>query len=184
MTKLYVVRHGRAEAGFGESADPGLDGLGLSQAEAVAEKLKPLGPLPILCSPLARTRQTAAPLAKLWNTTPIIEDAVAEIPSPPGMSIQDRVHWLRKFMAGTWRAATPQLAMWREHCIATVAAIPQDSVIVSHYVALNVIAGVALKDERVTMFSPDNCSVTIFETDGTTLRLIEKGNEAALPKVN
>lgn len=184
MTKLYMVRHGRAEAGFGESMDPGLDALGREQAEAVAEKLKGIGPLPIITSPLARTQQTAAPLAKLWNKKPVIERAVAEIPSPKGMTLEQRVVWLRKLMAGSWRDASPELAMWREHCVATVAAIPTDTVIFSHYVAINVIAGAAAGDDRVIVFSPDNCSVTVFETDGVSLRLIEKGSEAALTKVN
>ncbi len=164
--------------------DPGLDDVGRAQAHAVAETLKALGPLPILTSPLARTQQTAAPLAKLWNTLPVIEDAVAEIPSPKGMTLEERVLWLRKLMAGSWRDVSPQLAAWREHCIATVAAIPRDTVVFSHYVAINVIAGAALDDDRVVVFSPDNCSVTIFETDGSTLRLIEKGAEASLTKVN
>jgi broad specificity phosphatase PhoE len=179
-----MVRHGRAEAGFGESMDPGLDAMGRSQAEAVAEKLKGLGPLPILSSPLARTQQTAVPLAKLWNAVPEIEAAVAEIPSPKGMTLEGRIAWLRKLMAGSWRDVSPELAAWREHCIATVAAIPQDTVIFSHYVAINVIAGAATGDDRVVVFSPDNCSVTVFETDGTKLHLIEKGGEASLTKVN
>ena len=67
MTKLYMVRHGRAQAGFGGAMDPGLDELGRSQADAVAEKLRSLGPLRILSSPLARAQQTAAPLAKKWR---------------------------------------------------------------------------------------------------------------------
>src|ERR1700679_1398036 len=152
MTRIHMVRHGRAEAGFGESMDPGLDALARSQAEAVAEKLKTLGPLPILSSPLARTQQTAVPLAKLWNATPVIEDAVAEIPSPKGMTLEGRVAWLRKLMAGSWRDVSPELASWREHCIATVAAIQRDSGIFSHYVAINVIAGAALGDDRVVVF--------------------------------
>ena len=56
MAKIYMVRHGRAEDVLGESMDPGLDALGHSQAEAVAQKLASLGPLPILSSPLRRTR--------------------------------------------------------------------------------------------------------------------------------
>lgn len=184
MTRIHMVRHGRAEAGFGESMDPGLDALARSQAEAVAEKLKTLGPLPILSSPLARTQQTAVPLAKLWNATPVIEDAVAEIPSPKGMTLEGRVAWLRKLMAGSWRDVSPELASWREHCIATVAAIQRDSVIFSHYVAINVIAGAALGDDRVVVFSPDNCSVTVFDTDGAKLTLVEEGQEASLTKVN
>jgi len=184
MVRLYLVRHGRAEAGFGESMDPGLDALGREQAEAAAAKLAPLGPLPILSSPLRRARETAAPLAALWNRAPVIERAVAEIPSPQGMGLEQRVAWLRKLMAGSWRGVPRDLAQWRELCIATVAAIPRDTAIFSHYIAINVIFGAATGDDRVVAFSPDNCSVTVVETDGTGLRLIDKGHEAALTKVN
>lgn len=184
MARLYMVRHGRAEAGFGESMDPALDALGREQADTVAQKLSALGPLPILSSPLRRTRETAAPLAKLWTREPVIEDAVAEIPSPRGMTLEERVAWLRNLMGGSWRDASRELAVWREDCIATVAAIPADTVIFSHYVAINVIMGAATGDDRVVVFSPDNCSVTVFETDGQMLRLIEKGTEASLTKVN
>jgi broad specificity phosphatase PhoE len=184
MARIRMVRHGRAEAGFGESMDPALDALGREQAEAVAQRLSGIGPVPILSSPLRRTRETAAPLAKLWKREPAIEVAVAEIPSPKGMTLEERVTWLRKLMGGSWHDASRDLAMWREDCIATVAAIPADTVIFSHYVAINVIAGAATSDDRVVVFSPDNCSVTVFETDGQTLRLIEKGNEASLTKVN
>lgn len=184
MVKLYLIRHGRAEAGFGESMDPGLDALGREQAEAVAAALGALGPLPILSSPLRRAQETAAPLAKLWNAAPVVEPAVAEIPSPKGMTLEERVLWLRKLMAGTWRDVSPELAMWREHCIATTVAIPRDTAIFSHYIAINVLFGAAAGDDRVVAFSPDNCSVTVFETDGTRLKLIEKGSEASLTKVN
>lgn len=184
MARIYMVRHGKAEAGFGGAMDPGLDALGRGQAEAVAQTLKSAGPLPILSSPLARAQQTAAPLAKLWGKTPVIEHAVAEIPSPDMASLEARAVWLRKLMQGSWRDVNPELASWREHCIMTVAAIPQDTVIFSHYVAINVLAGAATKDDRVVVFSPDNCSVTVFETDGATLHLVERGHEAPLTKVN
>jgi broad specificity phosphatase PhoE len=184
VRRLYLVRHGRAEAGFGESMDPGLDALGRSQADAVAEVLAPKGPLAILSSPLARARQTAAPLAARWHVAPVIEEAVAEIPSPKGMTLEERVAWLRKLMGGSWRDASPELDAWRARCVAALAAMPRDTVIFSHYVAINVAAGAALGDDRVVVFSPDNCSVTVIETDGAKLRLIEKGAEAPLTKVN
>jgi broad specificity phosphatase PhoE len=184
MARIYMVRHGRAEAGFGGSMDPALDAVGRGQAEGVAQTLAAQGPLPILSSPLRRTRETAAPLAALWRVDPVIEAAVAEIPSPEGMTLEERVAWLRNLMGGSWRDVPRDLAAWREHCIGTVAAIPRDTVIFSHYVAINVIAGAATGDDRVVAFSPDNCSVTVFETDGTTLKLVEKGAEAALTKVN
>jgi broad specificity phosphatase PhoE len=184
MPRLYLVRHGRAEAGFGESMDPGLDALGRSQADAAAAALAPLGPLAILSSPLRRARETAAPLARLWNRAPAIEHAVAEIPSPKGMTLEERVTWLRALMGGSWRDVPRDLAEWREHCVAAAAAIGEDAVVFSHYIAINVLYGAAAGDDRVVAFSPDNCSVTIFESDGATLRLVEKGNEASLTKVN
>ena len=113
MSKIYMVRHGKAEAGFGGAMDPGLDALGREQAEAVAQKLKGVGPLPILSSPLARAQQTAAPLAKLWSKTPVIEHAVAEIPSPSLASLEERAMWLRKLMMGSWRDVNSELARWR-----------------------------------------------------------------------
>jgi len=183
MARLYMVRHGRAAAGFGESHDPGLDEIGQAQANAVAQTLQSRGPLPILSSPLRRTRETAAPLARFWRTDPVIKEAVAEIPSLT-TNLQERVAWLREFMAGSWRNATPRLAEWRESVIAALLAVAEDTVIFSHYIAINVAVGAATGDDRVVVFSPDNCSVTIFENDGGPLHLIEKGHEAPLTKVN
>ncbi len=183
MARLYIVRHGRAAAGFGEAVDPGLDDLGRAQAQEVAEKLAPLGPLTIVSSPLARACQTAQPLAKLWQREPIIEDAVAEIPSP-GLELDERARWLRKFMAGSWRGATPALAQWRENVISALTALNKDTVIFSHYLALNVAMGAAIEDDRVTVYSPQNCSVTIFETQNGKLTLVERGKEVLLTKVN
>lgn len=183
MARLHMVRHGRAAAGFGESHDPSLDALGREQAENVARELGAGAPLPIFTSPLRRARETAAPLATLWNITPMAEKAVAEIPSPTA-DLEQRAAWLRGFMTGSWRNATMPLAAWREHAIATLLAMKQDTVIFSHYIAINVAAGAALGDDRVVVFSPDNCSVTVIENEGGVLRLIEKGREAPLTKVN
>lgn len=183
MARLYLVRHGRAAAGFGEATDPGLDELGRTQAVEVAEKLAPLGPLPILTSPLKRTRETAAPLATLWQNEPLVEETVAEIPSPAGMTLDQRVIWLRAFMGGSWRDANLRLAEWREAVIAALVKVPHDTVIFSHYIAINVAAGAALDDDRVVVFSPDNCSVTVFDRAGGKLRLVEKGHEGRT-KVN
>ncbi len=184
MPHIYLVRHGHAAAGFGENRDPGLDDTGRAQAEAVAGKLQGLGPRLILSSPLKRTLETAAPLAALWAATPVIEHAVTEIPSPPGMSLEARVGWLRTLMAGSWRDVPPDLAQWREACVDAVASLKEDAIVFSHYVAINVLMGSAVADDRVVAFSPGYCSVTVFDNTGGTLRLIEKGGEASLTKVN
>ena len=182
MARLYLVRHGRASGGF-DVADPGLDEIGRDQAATVAKKLEGLGPLCVLTSPLRRARETALPLTRAWRCEPAVEAAIAEIPTPAGLGVETRVPWLRRFMMGTWRDADAPLAAWRERVLSTLRARREDAVLVTHFVAINVGVGHALKDDRVVVFSPDNCSVTVLETDGVELRLIERGVEATT-KVN
>ena len=183
MPRLYLVRHGRAAATFAEAADPGLDAVGHAQAEAVAEHLAPIGPIAMLSSPLKRTRETSGPLAKRWQRPVPIEPAVAEIPSPDGMSLAERAVWLRGFMEGSWRDASRELAQWREEAIAALAVIKEDTVVFSHFIAINVAAGAAENDNRVILFRPDNCSVTLVDVDNGRLKLVERGREAET-KVN
>ncbi len=63
MPRITMVRHGQAAAGFSDDLDPGLSALGREQADAAAAALAPIGPQPIIASPLRRCRETAAPLA-------------------------------------------------------------------------------------------------------------------------
>jgi broad specificity phosphatase PhoE len=176
--RLYLVRHGRAAASFGEARDPGLDAAGAAQAEAAAGRLAPLGPLPIVVSPLRRTRETAAPLERLWRRTAQIEPAVAEIPSPD-CALDARADWLRGIMVGRWGEQAPDLQAWRVGVLAALAAIPEPSVVVSHFVAINVAVGHAEGDDRVIAFWPDHCSVTILDAEDGRLRLVERGAEGA-----
>ena len=177
MVRLYLVRHGRAAATFAEARDPGLDPAGRAQAEEVADRLAPLGPRPIVASPLRRTRETATPLELRWRRTARIEPAVAEIPSPVD-DLAKRGEWLRGVMAGRWSELAPELRAWRREVVAALAAIPEASVVVSHYIAINVAVGHATGDDRVVCFAPDHCSVTIVDVEGGALRLIERGGEA------
>ena len=184
MPRLFLVRHGRAAATFAEAADPGLDELGRSQAEAVGEKLAPLGPLAIVSSPLKRAQETSAPLAARWQRKPVSEISVSEIPSPGHSNFAERAEWLRAYMtSGSWRDAAPELAQWRENVIAALARLTEDTVVFSHYIAINVAAGAALADDRVMVFRPDNCSVTVFDAENGNLQLVERGHEAET-KVN
>ena len=93
MASLFLVRHGKAAAGFDSHLDPGLDDLGVQQSASTAALLAPLGPLQIYSSPLARARETASPLAQRWGSEPIIEPRVSEIPSPTDDLCQ-RSAWL------------------------------------------------------------------------------------------
>src|SRR6476619_5094200 len=99
-TRLVLVRHGRPDGTWGRDPDPGLDAVGREQAAAVAEVLAPLGPLPVVVSPLRRTRETAAPLLGRWAVEPVVEAAVGELTAPADPR-PDHATWLRTLMAGT-----------------------------------------------------------------------------------
>ena len=185
MPTIYLVRHGRAAAGYDVHPDPGLDAVGRAQAEATAQALADeIGaPVPIYSSPLARARETAAPLAERWQARPVIEPRVAEIPTPSGWGddapdqLRERGRWLRGLMAGGWADVPPELAAWRRAMIACVQAFETDAVVFCHFIAINVIVGAALGAEEVVVFRPDNGSVTRIGTDGDALVLLAKGRE-------
>jgi broad specificity phosphatase PhoE len=176
--RLYLVRHGRAAASFGEAVDPGLDPTGAEQAEWMARKLYPLGPLDLVSSPMRRTRETAAPLERLWKRPARIEPAVSEIPSPD-MTLEARHQWLRGVMTRRWPEFDAELRGWRDQVIETFRAMRPPAVIVSHFIAINVAVGAATNDDRVVIFSPDHCSVTVLELEAGRLRLVEQGVEGA-----
>ncbi len=182
MATVYLVRHGKAAAGFDGHTDPGLDDLGRAQAESTAAMLDGLGPLPIYSSPLARARETAEPLARRWSSEVIIEPRVAEIPSPTD-DLVERAAWLRQAMAGSWSALDPSLQAWRQALIDCVAAMPEDSVVFCHFIAINVAVGAAEDDDRMVLFSPDNGSVTTLTNDAGRLEVVELGR-TAVTRVN
>lgn len=178
MAIVYMVRHGKAAAGFDGHRDPGLDAIGREQAVATARALEPLGPLPIYSSPLARARETAAPLAALWNVTPEIESRVAEIPSPTD-DLRKRARWLGGIMGERWSGLPEELHAWRREMIECVAGYTGDCVVFCHFIAINVVVGAATGAEAMISFRPDNGSVTRIGVEEGRLSLIELGAEGA-----
>ncbi len=177
MAVVRLVRHGHAAAGFSADHDPGLDDLGRAQADAMAAALAPLGPLPIVVSPLRRTRETAEALERLWATTAVVDDRVAEIPSPTD-DLQARGTWLRGAMAGTWADLGPACEAWRDELVDRVRAFTVDTVVVTHFIAINAVVGQVRGDDRVMSAAIDNCSVTTLESGPTGLALVEIGATA------
>ena len=188
MGKIYMVRHGKAAAGWDGDADPGLDVTGHAQAEAVAQDLaaRLTSPVAVYTSQLLRCRETAMPLATMWQTQVIVEPRVAEIPSP----IEDLVarnEWLRRVMAGSWaelsndpESAGIDFARWQSDVVAALVTLgtSQHIVVFSHFIALNAAYCAATGVDQIVAFRPDNCSVSVFETDGTALTLLSQGHEA------
>jgi broad specificity phosphatase PhoE len=173
-----MVRHGRAAAGWDTDVDPDLDDVGRRQAHAAADRLEPLGPLPVVTSPLQRCRSTAAVLADRWGTPAEVEPLVGEIPSPDGVAMADRVHWLRVAMTGTWAELGASYTSFRDAVVGYVAGLGRDTVVVSHFVAINAVIGRCVGDDRLVIRRLDNCSVTTFSVDAGRLVLVEGGHEA------
>ncbi len=178
MTRLHLVRHGRAAAGWDEDPDPGLDDVGRAQAEATAAELAPIGPLPIVCSPLRRTQETAVSLVARWGVPAVLDARVAEIPSPVD-DLVERTAWLRTALAGRWSDLGPELLAWRDRLLGALLELREDTVVVTHFVAINAALGAALDDDRLVIASVANAATSVLDHDGTSLRIVDAPHEAA-----
>ncbi len=177
MPSIYLVRHGKAAAGWDGHPDPELDPLGVTQARLAADLLAPLGPMAIHTSPLARARQTAEPLAEAWEITPKVEPRVAEIPSPSD-DLRERAAWLREAMTGRWSDLSDRHQAWRAALIAYLQGLKESTVVFSHFIAINAAVGHVNGDDRLVCFRPDNASITELACENGNLSLVELGNEA------
>ncbi len=189
MPLICLIRHGRVTDTPQDARDPELDATGHAQAEAAARELRERLPekLPILSSPLRRCRETAAPLAQAWRMEPVVEPRVIEVPSPRNDSL-DRETWLRMALASTWdeaaqfgeqyeRGFVHIFEDWRRGVVQAVLDQAADTVIFSHFVPINALLSAATGAEQIVSFRPANGSITVFETGGGTIRLIEQGRE-------
>lgn len=185
VSRVYLVRHGRAAAGWDTDPDPGLDETGRRQAADTAQQLSTLPPMAVVSSPLRRCRETASFLMTHWRITDLpIADEVREIPSPPGIPMNERVEWLRRAMAGSWGDLGSPYVEFRDSVVSFVATRPVDTVIFSHFIAINAVVGSCLGDDRLVIDSLDNASVTVVDTSPRSgdaagrLQLVERGREA------
>jgi len=185
MPRHYLVRHARPAASWGEETDPGLDATGHQQAEAAALTLaQTLDRMPIYSSPLRRCRETAHPLERMWQRSAEVFDPVAELPAPP-VDLRARQQWLEQAMLGTWQEmndfappGSPDYLAWRETLLDSLARIPHDSVIFSHFIAINVVVGAARSRQDVVCFRPDHASITCVEVLNEGVRIVELGRQA------
>lgn len=180
MALLHLVRHGHAAAGWGTSFDPGLDELGQRQAEAVAARLAgTLEPCALRTSPLARARETAQPLERSWGVTATVDPAFGEIPSPTD-DLRERAAWLSEALAADWDDLGDGVAAWRRTLLDAVSQIAADTVVFTHFVAINAVVGWATGERAATVFLPANASVTTVEIPhvGGVASVVALGGEA------
>jgi probable phosphoglycerate mutase len=88
--EVILARHGsvdhrpsdrlvEADGMIGAQRDPDLSELGRRQAIALAQRLRVLAPRALFVTPLARTQQTAAPLADELRLEPLVEPGLREV---------------------------------------------------------------------------------------------------------
>lgn len=185
MARLYLIRHGRPSSTWGgHDDDPGLDEAGQAQARAARDWLLSRPelerPTLVVSSPLRRCRETAEPTAAALGVPVEIDPVVGEIPTPKTLSAAERPAWLRQAFQGTWGAIDGDMDYdaWRSDIVASLAR-RANTAIFSHYVAINAAVSRLLGVDQVLAFRPDHTSITVLETDGETVRLVEKGAEAS-----
>jgi broad specificity phosphatase PhoE len=123
----------------------------------------------------------------MWGMEPIVEPRVAEVPGPP-TDLLPRAEWIRRSLLVDWpgfielggsllKGHDAVMTNWRAGVLHSAFACPNDAVIFSHFVPINVLTGRAIRSDRVACFLPDHTSVTVFEITGDDIRLVEKGRE-------
>jgi broad specificity phosphatase PhoE len=159
--RLYLVRHGQAAASWDSDLDPGLDEVGRSQAEALIERVPTDGP--IVVSPMRRARETALPLERHSGASARVDARVGEITAPDGLGLADRGTWLRDLMGCRWPELAPELRLWRRGVLDALTELSADTIVVTHYIAINVAVGASRGDDRVVHTRPANASVTVID---------------------
>jgi broad specificity phosphatase PhoE len=88
--RAFLLRHAESasnaavdKVSLPEEEGDRLSPLGRRQAEAAARRLADLGIARIVCSPMGRARETAAPIAELTGLEPAIWDWTHELHEPP-----------------------------------------------------------------------------------------------------
>jgi probable phosphoglycerate mutase len=174
---IFLVRHGEAAARWGQSSDPGLSELGAEQAERVAKVLleQICANTLLLSSPLARARETAAPLAQDLGRPVEIDNVFCEIPAP--VPLAQRQAWLRQFMQQHWQQQPAGLLEWRAAALQRLVDLRQPTVVFTHFLVINAIVGQVQGRSETLCFWPDNASITRLRHTGTSLELLALGEE-------
>ena len=96
-------------------------------------------------------------------------------------------------MAGTWErlycdAVSVESGVdfrgWNDNVVNTLNAFKGEAVVIfSHFIALNAAYCAATGAADVVSFAPENCSLSIFDTDGTSLSMVAQGEETEDMKI-
>jgi broad specificity phosphatase PhoE len=177
MTRLLLVRHAEAAASWDDHDDPGLSPAGCRQAERLAAHLPVEAGTAVTSSPLARARATAEPIGERLGCSVRLDVDLGEVPTPPDRRASRGV-WLRGLFERRWADIDDAVQVWRRRVLHALATFDVDTVVVTHFVVINVAVGAATGQEQVSCCSPAHCSVTELAQEHGVLTLVEAGAEA------
>ncbi|MBS1864212.1 MAG: histidine phosphatase family protein [Actinobacteria bacterium] len=199
-TELILVRHGATEPARPEVSfplvegrgDPTLTGTGIAQAGAVAAKLRGEPLAGIFVTPLRRTAETAAPLARAICVEPIEVPELTEVHfgEMEGGRYQLRAAAgdpaiRRAFVEQRWDAipgaesAADLSSRIRAGLDRVVAAVGPGAaaVVVSHGGTIGELCSQALGAEPLSLVHADNCSISRLIVFPSGRRLLRSFNE-------
>jgi broad specificity phosphatase PhoE len=177
-SRLHLVRHARVgEEAVDGRDNPSLSDTGRRQAHALARSL-PVNVDYLASSPLRRALETAGPIATATGLDVDVVPGIGEV-VPNGLDADQRRQLLLELMGGRWEEQTDWLKEWRRSVLDTLSKLAQwgqDVLVVTHFVAINIAAGAARADDRVTVFRPPNTSLSTFTLSGDRLEVVELGS--------
>ena len=187
MARLYMIRHGKPSAVWGQNPDPdpGLDEAGQAQAKAAADALMALPadqrPTRVFSSPLRRCRETAQPFADAIGVPVEIEARFGEIPSPASLADEERGPWLRNAFQSQWKEVEGDIDYddWRADVGEALGELDGNTAVFSHFVAINAVLTALAGEPQVITLRPDHASISVFELQDGVLTLLERGPEAS-----
>ncbi|MVF12901.1 histidine phosphatase family protein [Ketobacter sp. MCCC 1A13808] len=178
MIEILCIRHGQAAASWQENPDPGLSEEGTRQALGLVPVLRQEKIRSIISSPMQRTRQTASPLCKALHLPVTIDNNFCEIPTPALVPLEKRLDWLRASSHLKWPQLEEGLHRWRDNILNSIRAIQTPTIIVTHFMVLNVVVGSIRGDVKLVNYRPDYCSVLRLGLTEQQIVLLDLGSQA------
>ncbi len=176
MTKIFLIRHGEASRDYTEDADPGLSDKGKTQALALRPFFANQSPLKIYSSPLRRASETAKLVA--GDTAKIFEEpSMSEIPSNT-QELSERGTWLKEVIGRNWDKQPKRLTAWRNQIISFLESQTENTIVFTHFIAINAVVGHLTNSLSVVVCKPDNCSITVLEVSDQKLQLLSLPDES------
>ena len=184
MARLFLIRHAEPDAAWGGADDdPGLSEVGRAQAVAAAVALVGEGALTVLCSPMRRCQETAAPYLERRRLARLeLSPRFGEVEVPAGIThrrtwLAENFPWRAGAAVRPWASVGPETRSWRDRVLGAARAVDRDTAVFTHFVAVNAIVGAAKGSAYTIVCRPDYASITELEVRNGQISVRRLGAE-------